>query len=224
MALYGKRPIIGFGDDSLYVEELQRDKANAIIRANHYSKKVYAGSHIHLGVYLNDVIVGVLQFGAAMNPASGGSVVKGATVDTFLELNRMWIDDVAPRNTESQVISYAIRYIRGVRKKTQWIQSFADERCGRFGVVYQAANFEYYGEHTSKFWELDGEIFHNIAMTVRTRRMPKEVWLQENKDRATCYDLRQFRYIYWIDQRQKKNVLLTKQAYPKHDNIEESQT
>ena len=103
-----------------------------------------------------------------------------------------------------------------MRPKTQWIQSFADERCGGLGIVYQAANFEYYGEHTSTFWELDGIVYHNIAMTTKNNRTAKYIHLQNNRDRATSYDLRQFRYIYWIDQRQKKNILLTKQPYPKH--------
>jgi hypothetical protein len=38
-------------------------------------------------------------------------------------------------------ISYAVRYIRSKFNKIKWIQSFADERCGGFGIVYQGANF-----------------------------------------------------------------------------------
>ena len=53
----------------------------------------------------------------------------------------MWLSDDAPRNSESRAISYAVKYIRKACPSVVWIQSFADERCGGLGVVYQAANF-----------------------------------------------------------------------------------
>ena len=37
-----------------------------------------------------------------------------------------------------------------------------------------------------------------------------------DKEKATFENLRQFRYIYWIDQSWKKRILLKKQPYPKH--------
>ena len=103
-----------------------------------------------------------------MNPASGASVVSGTSIENFLELNRMWLDDKAGRNSESQAISCSIKYIKHRYPRVKWIQSFADERCHCFGIVYQAASFKYYGEHTNVFWELDGEFYHNVNMTIST--------------------------------------------------------
>ena len=215
-AFMGTSPVVGFGADDFYLEIIPKHKADALIVKHHYSHKVYAGSMLHFGVFIDGALLGVLQYGAAMNPASGGSVVDGTTIDTFLELNRMWMDDIAPRNTESRAIAYSMKLIRKLRPRTEWVQSFADERCGGLGIVYQAANFEYYGEHTSVFWELDGITYHNIAMTVRTRKNAKEQHLQNNRERAVSQSLRQFRYIYWIDRRAKKRVKLKQQPYPKH--------
>ena len=45
-------------------------------------------------------------------------------------------------------------------KVIKWIQSFADERWGGFGIVYQACSFTYDGEHLSEFYELDGKYYH----------------------------------------------------------------
>lgn len=73
--LYGSREIIGFGSDSFHVKEIDRNKANDIIVKNHYSKKYYNATYIHLGVYMKSNLVGVLQFGYAMNPASGGGAL-----------------------------------------------------------------------------------------------------------------------------------------------------
>jgi hypothetical protein len=103
----------------------------------------------------------------------------------------------------------------------KWIQSFADERCGGLGIVYQACSFNFYGEHVSDFWEYKGEVFHNIQMTIKpgTKRYSSVVReLQENKHEAKRMTLRQFRYIKFLDQRWKSKCLLTEKKYLKHYN------
>lgn len=220
VSLYGESECLGFGSKSFYIKEIDRKLANKIIIKNHYSKKVYNATYIHLGLFENDNLVGVLQYGYAMNPASCGSVVEGTKQDEYLELNRMWLsDDIQTKYPESQAISMSISYIKKKYPKIKWIQSFADERCGGFGIVYQACSFSYYGEHTSVFWELDGVVYHNIQMTVSkdSKRYAGEAKkLQENKDLAIKHSLRQFRYIKFLDQREKKKCLLEEKPYPKH--------
>jgi len=219
-SLFGHRDIIGFGTDEFNVKVIERDIANDIIKKNHYSKKFYNATYIHLGVYENDNMLGVLQYGYAMNPASCGSVVEGTEMNQYLELNRMWLsDELETKYPESRAISYSIKYIKRQYPKIKWIQSFADERCGGFGIVYQACTFSYYGEHKSDFWELEGQVYHNIQMTVSkdSKRYAGEAkYLQENKDKAKRLNLRQFRYIKFLDQREKKKCLLKEQPYPKH--------
>jgi hypothetical protein len=100
-----------------------------------------------------------------MNPQSMSSIVANTKIDEYKELNRMWFDDKAERNTESKAISYSIKYLRSKFKKIKWIQSFADERCGGLGIVYQAANFKFYGEHKNVMWEFENEVFHNSIVT-----------------------------------------------------------
>lgn len=220
-SLWGDAECLGFGSDEFYVKEIDRKLANDLIVKNHYSGKFYNATYIHLGVFVDDEIKGVLQYGYAMNPASCGSVVAGTEKDEYLELNRMWIADKVGEYPESRAISYSIKYIKRKYPKIKWIQSFADERCGGFGIVYQACSFSYYGEHKSDFWELDGVVYHNIQMTVskKSKRYGGEAkFLQENKERANRMNLRQFRYIKFLDQREKKKCTLKEQPYPKHYN------
>lgn len=218
--LFGAREIIGFGSDDFYVKEIERKLANDLIVKNHYSKKFYNATYIHLGVFICGELLGVLQYGYAMNPASCGSVVEGTQMDEYLELNRMWLDDKAERNSETKAISYSLRYIRSKFPKIKWIQSFADERCGCFGIVYQAASFSFYGEHISDFYELDGEVYHKIQFTVtpKDKRYKAVKHLIERKNEAIKHSLRQFRYIKFIDKRWKKKCLLKEQPYLKYYN------
>lgn len=219
LSLVGKREILGFGDPLFYIKEIDRNIAIKIIKENHYSKKVYNATYINLGVFIKNELLGVLQYGYAMNPASCGSVVEGTKMDQYLELNRMWLSDKAELYSESRAISASIKYIRAKYPKIKWIQSFADERCGGFGIVYQACSFGYYGEHVSDFWELDGVVYHNIQMTVseNSKRYKGEAkHLQENKEKAVKMTLRQFRYIKFLDNSWKQKCLLKEQKYPKH--------
>lgn len=211
----GNREIIGFGGDEFKVVEIPRRIANELISKNHYSKKFYSASYVHLGIFIASEMVGVLQYGYAMNPASMGSVVKNTQIDEYMELNRMWLSDDAPKNSESRAISYSIKYIKRKFPKIKWIQSFADERCKCFGVVYQACSFNYYGEHTSVFWTVDNVVYHDSLMTRSPTLSKSAKFIQDNKDRATCEKLRQFRYIKFLDKRCKKNCLLEEMPYPK---------
>ena len=219
--MFGHKDIIGYGTKEFCVKEIDKDLAKETIIKNHYSHKVYNATYIHLGVFIKGEFLGVLQYGYAMNPASCGSVVTGTEMNQYLELNRMWLDDKAKRNSESMAISYSVKYIKGKLKTIKWIQSFADERCGGLGIVYQACSFRFYGEHTSSFWEWDNEVFHNIQMTVKkgTKRYNKRVHeLQSNKENAIKHDLRQFRYIKFLDKSWIKKCTKTEQKYLKHYN------
>lgn len=219
-SLWGESECVGFGDDVFYVREIDRKVADKIIVEKHYSKKVVSQPHhkIDLGVFYNNELKGVLQYGLAMNPISCSSVVKGTKMNQYLELNRMWIDDNCIKYAESKAISYSIKYIKKKHKTIKWIQSFADERCGGLGIVYQACSFGYYGEHNSIFWEFENETYHNSIITNNNRRKKKELEMRGFNEKATRKELRQFRYIKFIDKRWECKCLLKKQSYLKHYN------
>lgn len=157
--------VVGFGKRGFYVAAIPAQKARETILRHHYSQSIVNNSYIHLGVYYKDNFAGVLQFGYALQPACAGGIVEGTVQGEYLELNRMWLAEVCPRNSESMAISYAVKYIRRASPSVAWIQSFADERCGRLGVVYQASNFLYLGSHMATFYFLDGDYYHRLLLT-----------------------------------------------------------
>lgn len=207
----------GFGCQSFYVAQLPCKDARAIITRFHYSGRVVNNSYLHLGVYRAGALEGVLQLGYALQPARAGAVVAGTVQGEYMELNRMWLSDHAPRNSESRAISYTIKYIRRACPSVAWIQSFADERCKGLGVVYQAANFCYLGHHVTDFYELDGEYYHKM---MRSRKDVKRgLYLQANIGRAVKHSYRQFRYVYFLKSDWKKRLKLTVQPYPKPGKV-----
>ena len=131
----------------------------------------------------------------------------------------MWLDDRAERNSKSQAISYAIKYIRRAMPMVRWIQSFADERCGGYGIVYQACNFRYFGEHKSRFYELDGVHYHEISMTRHKKVGRRGAYLRANRNRAKTLYFRQFRYILFMAPRFRQSLKFTIESFPKPEHL-----
>lgn len=210
--------IIGYGSRELRVETISHWLARAVIVSKHYSRRFVNNSYLHLGVFSGRELVGVMQWGYALNPNSGKRVVLDTGNREYMELNRMWLHDCMPRNSESRAISYALKTIRLLHPQVQWVQTFADERCGKNGVVYQASNFEFIGSHESTFYELDGEWYHEIAMNAVRKGGGRGAHLRANRERAVVHKFMQYRYIRFLDKRARKRLnskFFKVQPYPK---------
>ena len=214
--LFGTREVVGFGNDEFCVMKIDRKLAVKTIKEHHYSKKVVNTSFLHLGIFIKKQFMGVLQFGYLFNPTYHSKIVKGGDSENAMELNRMWLNDKAKKNSESKAVSYALKLVKIFYPKIKWVQSFADERCGGFGIVYQACSFNYYGEHKGEFYELDGEIYHSIQTRRKDRNSKLTLYLRKNKHKLKKLNLRQFRYIRFLDKRWEKKCILKKQNYIKH--------
>ncbi len=78
----------------------------------HYSKCLVNNSYLHLGVFEGRELVGVMQWGYAMNPRSGARVVASTGNREYMELNRFWGHDRMPRN-QLRVENYQTALSRG---------------------------------------------------------------------------------------------------------------
>lgn len=125
----------------LIVKQIDSKTGNVFIKAHHYSGKVAQNSQLHLGVYLDGVLHGVMQFGPSLDKRKIQGLVSGTQWHEFLELNRLALDDILPRNSESRALSIAWRLLRKHAPQVKWVISFADgTQCGD-GTIYRAAGF-----------------------------------------------------------------------------------
>jgi len=121
----------------------------------------------------------------------------------------------APRNSESRALSYAMKCLKRACPSVRWVQSFADERCGRLGVVYQAANFLFLGSHLTTFYSLDGETYHQMLLTAHRKGGQRGAFLRANLDRAARHRLRQYRYIFFLKPSARRDLRMRPRPYPK---------
>ncbi len=84
-------------------------------------------------------LVGVITFGT---PASRHLVigVLPHEPERVIELNRLWVSDSMPRNTESWFVARALKLLPCLI-----VVSYADSSFGHKGYVYRASNFFYAG-------------------------------------------------------------------------------
>jgi len=125
----------------IVVKQIDSRTGNAFVRKVHYSGKVAANSQIHLGVFLDGFLHGVMQYGPSLDKRKMLGLVKGTKWHNFLELNRMAFDDKLPRNSESRALAVSFRLLRKYAPQVKWVISFADAtQCGD-GTIYRAAGF-----------------------------------------------------------------------------------
>jgi len=193
----------------LIVKPIKSADAIAFVKAHHYSGKVAQNSQLHLGVFLNDRLHGVMQFGPSLDKRKVQGLVSGTQWHEFLELNRMAFDDVLPRNSESRALSVAWRLLKKHAPQVKWVISFADgTQCGD-GTIYRAAGFVLTGINENKNLArlADGSVIHK--MTLESNPLASDYMaINEGKndfsnylkakgaERLTGFQLR---YIYFID-------------------------
>lgn len=196
---------------------IKKKSADEYIKSKHYSGSVVWSSSQHFGIFIDDELKGCLQFGVAMNPASGDKICKAKP---WLELNRMAYE--LPSTIKgTQVISACLKLLKKRRPDVRWIQSFADERCGKLGGIYQAASFLYLGKHLSTFYKIDDEWFHK-SMKGR-KKIDKRGWgcgpkisfFLENQDRAVKHEFYQYRYFKALYRGVKNKLVMPTKDYPK---------
>jgi hypothetical protein len=151
-----------------FTKEIGSKIANEFIKKFHYSHKVVSNSKLHLGIFnkTNSRLEGVLSFGYPMNPKSTPQkIVKNSNYTEMYELNRMAMDDEAPKLSESQAIGICIKWLKKYQPHIKWLLSFSDGKEGNVGTIYQATNWTYLGYNISdSFYQLDNQIMHNVQI------------------------------------------------------------
>jgi len=125
----------------IIIKPITSQAANVLVKHVHYSGKTAAISQLHFGVFLNNSLEGVMQFGPPIDRRKLLPLVKKTKFNDFLELNRMAFSDKLPRNSESRALSIAFKLIKKRYPHIEWIVSFSDgTQCGD-GTIYRASGF-----------------------------------------------------------------------------------
>lgn len=124
------------------IDYASHEAAKYAVEHWHYSKCLPAGKIYKLGVWENDIFIGVILFSRGANNNIGSPY--GLDQTQVCELTRIALNKhIVPL---SQILAIAIKKYKKDNKGTKLIVSFADERQKHLGVIYQATNWVYTGK------------------------------------------------------------------------------
>lgn len=164
--------------DGLSVREMVNREASSLCIKHHYLHRRPPISH-SFGLYFDGEIRGVCTFGTPPSRHLQMSACPSSP-SSVIELNRLWVDDIMGKNTESWFVSRCLRLLPPFV-----VVSYADTAWQHRGYIYRALNwhfagitdeerktprFDYLcpGKHTREaFRSGDG------ASSVKVRRLPK---------------------------------------------------
>ena len=195
----------------------------------HYAKRIQNIS-FSFGLYdRNCFLKGVCSYAKPMSQTLVQGALAGKYTDTFLELNRLVVND----NLDKNVLSFFVSQSLALLPKPQVIVSYADTSQGHHGYIYQATNWIYTGL-SAKFtdYAVKGlEHLHHSSIEDSVGRYDKDAKINKTELLKERYgDLlykkerpRKHRYFYFLGNRKDKKIMTNSlvykvQKYPKGDN------
>ena len=144
------------------INEISRAYATDFIQSLHYSKIMPKLTKHFLGCYLENELVGVLTLGWGTQPkATIAKLFEGLNTKDYYEIGKMCMKEEMPKNSESQMISAVVGWMKNNCPEKQFLYTWADGIMGKPGFVYQAANFLYGGFIWTQIYISDkGEKIH----------------------------------------------------------------
>jgi len=125
----------------IVVKPIQPQIAKEMVIRGHYSHKVAPSSCLNFGVFWKGKLEGVLQYGHPIDKRKSLTLVRDTEWNGFLELNRMYMSPVLPKNTESRALAVTLRMIRKNLPHVKWVVSYADGTQAGSGTIYRASGF-----------------------------------------------------------------------------------
>lgn len=209
----------------LHFIPLPKQEATQLVIEHHYLHRKCPISWAW-GIEVGDKILGVLTIGKPCSWSATCGLV-GETLqqmqedptarsrDVF-ELNRLWLHDSLPRNSESQFIGWCLRQLKKV-KPTAILLSYADTAFGHTGVVYQATGWTYAGT-SAPFKDITLEGFtdyRSVPMELRGDKIGnKRAWARDpnaiRKERSLKH-----RYVWFANTNDRPLLRWATPTYPK---------
>ena len=214
------------------IKEINKVMAGEYTSTRHYSALLPRLTKYYCGYFVNSDLKGVITFGWGTRPKH--TIQKlFPMLDTkdYYEIGKMCMDESMKRNSETQMMSAAVSWLKKKEPNLKYLFTWADGLVGKPGYVYQAFNFLYGGwTWTDTYVTEKGEKVHPRTIQGKlpniqnfkygSRPNPKQ--LEELK--LSRVKGKQFRYILPLNKKMRKFL---KQStvdwhlnYPKDKDLE----
>lgn len=141
--------------------EISKEQALDMVKTYHYSNTLPKLNKHYIGFFLDGLLVGVITLGWGTRPLHTiKRIFPSLDTKDYFEIGRMCMTEEMPRNSESQMLSKLVKWIKHNCPEIKVLFTWADGMLGKVGYVYQASNFIYAGFSNSEFYIKDGIKIH----------------------------------------------------------------
>lgn len=143
------------------VKEVSKEVALEMVKKYHYSNTLPKLNKHFLGFFLEGQIVGLITLGWGTRPLHTiQKIFPSLTSKDYYEIGRMCMTEEMPRNSESQMISHCIKWLKHNQPQIKVLFTWADGMLGKVGYVYQSCSFLYAGYYLTDIYMKDGIKIH----------------------------------------------------------------
>lgn len=198
----------------------KRDALN-MIQKYHYSNTLPKLNKHFVGFYLKDKLVGIVTLGWGTRPLHTiKKIFPSLETKDYFEIGRMCMTDEMPKNSESQMISKLIKWIKKYEPQIKVLFTWADGIMGKPGYVYQSCSFLYCGFSLTDIYIYNGIKIHPRQMGYYFRkkndtrigiRPTYEEMVENNIEHIRG---KQFKYLTFLCSKSEKKRLLKESLTP----------
>lgn len=217
--------------DKYKVKSIDNFQCKDWLLNKHYAKRIPSISYA-MGLFNHDnLLQGIVTYGRPMAHPLIKNAFQGEYQETFLELNRLVINEELEKN----VLSFLVAQSLNMLPKPQVVVSYADTSQNHHGYIYQATNWYYSGlsEKFQDYMVKGYEHLHGASIMDMVGRsdgddghINKVELLRKKFGAENVYMLdrpQKHRYFYFLgDKNEVKNmkakIKYSSQPYPKGDN------
>ena len=214
------------------IKEIHKVKAAEFIMSRHYSPVMPRLTKYYCAYYVDNTLQGVITFGWGTRPKHTiQKLFPKLDTKDYYEIGKMCMDDSMLKNSETQMLSSALRWLKNKEPNLKYLFTWADGLVGKAGYVYQAFNFLYGGYiWTDTYVTEKGEKVHPRTMQGKIPNTKnRKVGMRPNPKQLIELKLsrvkgKQFRYILPMNKKMRKYLKNSTEKwglnYPKDTALE----
>ena len=201
------------------IDLIDKNIAKDLIIKNHYSHKWtscrYAIGLFDPSIKSNDLfdkgkLIGVAVYGFPVGRQTVKSITPNLENNEVLELTRLWLEDDAPKNSESYFLGKTFDWLR---KNTdiKVLISYSDPMQDHLGIIYQATNWLYQGNNTmlikGYLHKINGEIMHPRSVVALYGTIKEEDIKKIDPNYERIEMKKKHRYLYILHKKDRKKLI-----------------
>lgn len=219
---------------SYEIKEIDKETALKMVQKYHYSNTLPKLNKHFIGFYLDGSLVGVVTLGWGTRPLHTiKKIFPSLETKDYYEIGRMCMTEEMPRNSESQMLSQLVKWIKKNCPDIKVLFTWADGMVGKAGYVYQASNFWYLGYIWTDIYMKDGVKIHvrQTKQLFKSGEDDKRITVRPTAEQMQQYGIKhykgkQFKYLYFVCDKRTARALKKEclepisREYPKEPELQ----